>query len=236
MKKTFLEIATEIGELVERKNAAYGSSFAKAGEFLRLLYPDGLRPEQFTDALLLVRDFDKSMRIATDRDALGESPWADKAGYGILGAHLHQQKVGSGECLVSVSGSDAVQSSRDGSTGSAATSINEPTTTSENESSGTQPLTRPASFCAQHRDAIAPTATGNAKPSAEERLREISRQLISRLKVVMRGCNRFRLCARCGQLMATAYLRIDIFGEKFAVCHLQCVPLETLSLEVGDPL
>jgi hypothetical protein len=80
------EIAGEIGKLVEEKNAAYGSSFAKAGDFLRLLYPDGIPPEKYQDALLLVRIFDKQMRIATAKDALGESPYRDIAGYGILGA------------------------------------------------------------------------------------------------------------------------------------------------------
>ena len=84
--KHFLQTATEIGKLVELKNAAYGSSFAKAGEFLKLLYPDGMTPSQYGDALMLVRIFDKQMRIATAKDALGESPYRDIAGYGILGA------------------------------------------------------------------------------------------------------------------------------------------------------
>jgi len=86
----FLRTAYHVGQLVEQKNAAYGSSFAKAGAFLRLLYPDGLAPVQYDDALLLVRIFDKQMRIATNRDALGESPYRDIAGYGILGASLHE--------------------------------------------------------------------------------------------------------------------------------------------------
>lgn len=90
----YREIARQIGELVEKKNAAYGSSFAKSGPFLRLLYPGGIAPEQYDDALLLVRIFDKLQRIATDRDALGESPYRDIAGYGILGAALHGGKVG----------------------------------------------------------------------------------------------------------------------------------------------
>ena len=84
--KRFLKTATEIGNLVEEKNAAYGSSFAKAGDFLKLLYPAGISPDKYTDALLLVRIFDKCMRIATAKDALGESPYRDIAGYGILGA------------------------------------------------------------------------------------------------------------------------------------------------------
>jgi hypothetical protein len=70
---------------VAEKNVAYGSAFSKSGDFLKLLYPDGIRPEQYTDMLLLVRIFDKQMRIATDKNALGENPFSDIAGYGILG-------------------------------------------------------------------------------------------------------------------------------------------------------
>jgi hypothetical protein len=84
-RQTFAEIGKDIGDLVATKNASYGDSFAKCGEFLRLLYPNGIRPEQYADALGLVRVFDKQMRIATDKDALGENPWRDIAGYGILG-------------------------------------------------------------------------------------------------------------------------------------------------------
>jgi hypothetical protein len=78
------KIGTEIGKLVDEKNAAYGDAFNKSADFLNLLYPDGVKPEQYGDMLALVRDFDKSMRIATHKDALGENPWRDKAGYGIL--------------------------------------------------------------------------------------------------------------------------------------------------------
>ena len=88
----FLGIGIQIGELVEQKNAAYGSSFAKAGDFLRLLFPQGIPQHRYDDALLLVRIFDKQMRIATDGDAFGESPYRDIAGYGILGAALNENK------------------------------------------------------------------------------------------------------------------------------------------------
>lgn len=75
-----------IGRLVDTKQAAYGDSFGKSGEVMRLLYPSGIAPEQIADALCVVRIIDKLFRIATDRDALGESPYRDIAGYGILGA------------------------------------------------------------------------------------------------------------------------------------------------------
>jgi hypothetical protein len=83
--KDFNRIAAEIGALVTEKNAAYGDSFAKCGEFLRLLFPAGIQPEQYDDALALVRIFDKQMRIAARKDAFGESPYRDIAGYGLLG-------------------------------------------------------------------------------------------------------------------------------------------------------
>lgn len=79
------ELGREIGALVDEKNTAYGNSFAKCGDFLRLLYPNGIRPEQYTDALCLVRIFDKQMRIATKKDAFSESPYRDIVGYGLLG-------------------------------------------------------------------------------------------------------------------------------------------------------
>jgi len=82
----YVQLSREIGELVEKKQAAYGDSFTKAGRVMRILYPAGIAPEQMDDALCLVRMIDKMFRIATDRDALGESPYRDIAGYALLGA------------------------------------------------------------------------------------------------------------------------------------------------------
>jgi hypothetical protein len=84
-KSPLIIAARNLGQMVHEKNAAYGSSFAKCGQFLALLYPNGVKPEQYADMLLLVRIFDKQMRIATDKDALGENPFSDIAGYGLLG-------------------------------------------------------------------------------------------------------------------------------------------------------
>jgi hypothetical protein len=94
-KPDYVALATEIGTLVEAKNAAYGSSFAKCGDFLRILYPDGIAPAQYQDALLIVRIFDKLMRIATAKDALGENPYRDIAGYGLLGAVPSESAISS---------------------------------------------------------------------------------------------------------------------------------------------
>jgi hypothetical protein len=81
----FERIGVEVGRLVEEKQAAYGDSFGKSGEVMRQLYPNGIRPEQMDDALAVVRVVDKLFRIATKKDAFGESPWRDIAGYGLLG-------------------------------------------------------------------------------------------------------------------------------------------------------
>lgn len=78
--------AKEIAKLVAEKNEAYGDSFSKADQFLQLLYPDGIRPDQYKDVLTIVRIFDKLMRIATSKNAFGESPYRDINGYSLLAA------------------------------------------------------------------------------------------------------------------------------------------------------
>lgn len=87
----FAQIGKEIGELVEEKNAAYGNSFGKVAEFLKILWPDGIPVEAYTDALCTVRMFDKLMRIANKKDAFGESPYRDIAGYSILGVEKDER-------------------------------------------------------------------------------------------------------------------------------------------------
>ena len=84
-------IGEKIGALVEQKQAAYGDSFGKSGAVMRILYPTGISDAQLDDALTVVRVLDKLFRIATDRDALGESPWNDIAGYAILSVRRLQK-------------------------------------------------------------------------------------------------------------------------------------------------
>lgn len=89
---TYEELGAEIGKLVETKQAAYGDAFGKSGEVMRILYPDGIPVEKLDDALTVVRVLDKLFRIATSRDALGESPWRDIAGYALLSAERAQNQ------------------------------------------------------------------------------------------------------------------------------------------------
>ena len=77
-------LGTEIGRLVDKKNRTYGDAFNKAGDFLKILYPDGVKPEQYGDMLAIVRVFDKLMRIAHQKEAFGENPWRDICGYSLL--------------------------------------------------------------------------------------------------------------------------------------------------------
>lgn len=81
---TYASIGAEIGRLVTEKQDAYGDAFGKAGQVLRIMYPDGISHEQMDDALTITRILDKLFRIATDKDAFGESPYRDIAGYCLL--------------------------------------------------------------------------------------------------------------------------------------------------------
>jgi len=71
------------------KNRKYGDAVRKTVDILYALYPEGIRPDQYSDLLLLVRVQDKMVRIASytpeRREKDDESPWADVRGYGILG-------------------------------------------------------------------------------------------------------------------------------------------------------
>lgn len=81
--KKYEQIGTSIGKLVDEKNKQYGDSFNKCGEFLKILYPDGVKPEQYSDMLGIARVFDKLMRVANGNQG-NENAWMDLAGYGIL--------------------------------------------------------------------------------------------------------------------------------------------------------
>ena len=86
--KTFKQIAEELGNLVTEKNAAYGGAFLKAADYLKILYLEGLKPNQYVDALLLLRVFDKCCRVAQGHTS---DSYEDIGGYGILGAWKSQK-------------------------------------------------------------------------------------------------------------------------------------------------
>ena len=81
---TYTQEALNLAELVIRKQMAYGDSFGRSHEIIRVLYPNGIRPDQYLDALAIIRVIDKLFRIANQKSAFGEDPWRDIAGYGLL--------------------------------------------------------------------------------------------------------------------------------------------------------
>lgn len=88
----FEKIGFRVGSLVQSKNTAYGDSFSKSSEILKVLYPNGVQADQFQDLLTITRVIDKLFRIATDKDALGENPWRDIAGYALLAINSRGDK------------------------------------------------------------------------------------------------------------------------------------------------
>lgn len=94
MRRDYEKIGQEVGALVETKQKAYGDSFGKSGDVMRALYPNGISVEHMDDALTIVRIVDKLFRIATKKDALGESPYRDIAGYAILAVGRDDKKNG----------------------------------------------------------------------------------------------------------------------------------------------
>ena len=80
----YSKIGSDIGKLVQEKQIAYGDSFGRSGRVLRELYPSGISPENYNDVLTIARILDKLFRIASQKDAFGENPYRDIAGYAIL--------------------------------------------------------------------------------------------------------------------------------------------------------
>lgn len=81
----YVKTASEIGKLVSQKQEAYGDSFNKCEQIIKILFPHGIKPESYKDLLTVTRIVDKLFRIATKKDAFGESPYRDIAGYALLG-------------------------------------------------------------------------------------------------------------------------------------------------------
>ena len=92
--KDYIGIAKDIGSLVKEKQEAYGDSFSKSEKIINILYPNGVKPENYRDLLTITRIIDKLFRIATRKNAFGESPYRDIAGYALLGiaSDLEEEK------------------------------------------------------------------------------------------------------------------------------------------------
>ena len=84
-EQLFHKIAKECADLVTKKNKAYGNSFERAGEILKILFPNGVGVDQYQDMLTVTRVLDKLFRICSgDKKAFEENPWRDVLGYSLL--------------------------------------------------------------------------------------------------------------------------------------------------------
>jgi hypothetical protein len=90
---TFESLGYDVGEVVQKKQVAYGDSFGKSGECLRQMYPNGIQPEQYDDLLTIARILDKLFRIANNPDAFEENPYQDICGYSLLGINRHTKNT-----------------------------------------------------------------------------------------------------------------------------------------------
>lgn len=84
MKHNYPQIGADLGKLIAEKQKAYGDSYGKSGELLKVLFPAGVSPANYPNVLAIIRIIDKLFRIATDPNWGGESPWRDIAGYALL--------------------------------------------------------------------------------------------------------------------------------------------------------
>lgn len=92
-EKNFVDLGKEVGELLRKKNAAYGNAFEESEKVLKVLFPSGVPVEKYRDFLTITRIIDKLFRIATDKNAFSEDPWRDIAGYAILSLWSQQREV-----------------------------------------------------------------------------------------------------------------------------------------------
>ena len=88
---SYTEEAINLAELLVKKQIAYGDAFGQSQKVIRALYPKGIQPDQYQDALAIIRVIDKLFRIANQKNAFGEDPWRDIAGYGLLSVVHHKK-------------------------------------------------------------------------------------------------------------------------------------------------
>ena len=80
----YAQEAINLAELVTKKQIAYGDSFGQSNRIIQVLYPKGIMPEQYRDALAVIRVIDKLFRVANRKWDNEENPWQDIAGYALL--------------------------------------------------------------------------------------------------------------------------------------------------------
>ena len=90
-KEVYEGLAKGVADLVYEKQIAYGDSFGKSGQVMKVLFPDGIPADKMDDALVIVRIVDKLFRIANQKEAFNENPYKDIMGYGLLGMRANEK-------------------------------------------------------------------------------------------------------------------------------------------------
>lgn len=162
------QLARDLGELCESKRRAYGDSVGKSAEVLRILYPHGLAPDQYLDAITTARIIDKLSRKAQGGDPHGESPYIDVAGHALV-ALVHQSVEVQDSPCASANGSAAERQSQAPSDSAPknAAAPTTPTASDASAKSSPEQSSKPSSSASGSTDAPAPTATENASIVAD---------------------------------------------------------------------
>ncbi len=86
-------VGLELANLLFDKHDHYRDSILRVALLLEVCYPNGVQPDQYVDLGLVVRVFDKMIRITGgERRSDSESPWKDIGGYGVLGEVADRKK------------------------------------------------------------------------------------------------------------------------------------------------
>ena len=87
----FKETALDIADLLNDKHLQYGDTFKETAVVLRRLYPDGIKPQQYSDVLYVLRIYENLVRALNMENSA--EPWRDIAGFAILALEAkHAQK------------------------------------------------------------------------------------------------------------------------------------------------
>jgi len=81
--KAIVEVAEQIGKFISQKNESYGSAYGFVNKILRDLYAEKVEPNQYLDFVMIARVLEKISRISHHKQAFGEDPWKDIAGYAL---------------------------------------------------------------------------------------------------------------------------------------------------------
>ena len=87
------EAGSLLGQLVIEKRKQYGGgALERSSAVLTLLYPDGIQPDQYPDAMSIMRVVEKLSRIAGGNQG-DENAWVDIAGHGMVAGAISERRL-----------------------------------------------------------------------------------------------------------------------------------------------